>query len=105
ARNDRKAALTKVDEAIGLGEAAGLTRLLAEVYARAAELHQKNGAFEKAERSAELAAASTQTSGDVWAVPQRLQALAELQVAQGRYAEADRVYDRAEAFLDSIIGN
>jgi CHAT domain-containing protein len=56
------------------------------------------------EGSAELAAASTQASGDVWAVPLRLQALAELQVARRQYAEADRVYDRAEAFLDSMIG-
>ena len=58
----------------------------------------------KAERSAELAAASTQASGDVWAVPKRLQTLAELQIARGRYAEADRVYDRAAAFIDSMIG-
>ena len=74
------------------------------MYAQAAEIHRKSGDLEKAERSAELAAASTQASGDLWAVPQRLQALAELQVAQERYAEADRVYDRAEAFIDSLIG-
>ena len=105
ARNDREAALATLEQAIALGESAGLTRLLAEVYARAAEIHRESGDLEKAERSAELAAASTQASGDVWAVPQRLQTLAELQVARGRYAEADRVYDRAEAFLDSMIGN
>ncbi len=105
ARNDRHAALATLDQAIALGNAAGLTRLLAEVYARAAEIHRKNGDLEKAERSAELAAGSTQASGDVWAVPQRLQALAELHVARGRYAEADRVYERAEAFLDAMIGN
>jgi len=31
--------------------------------------------------------------------------LAEPQIARGRYAEADRVYDRAETFLDAMIGN
>ena len=41
----------------------------------------------------------------MWAVPQHLQELAELQIARGRYAEADRVYDRAETFLDAMIGN
>ena len=105
ARNDRQAALAILQQAIDLGESGGLPRVLASVYARAAEIHRESGNLEKAERDAELAAASTQSSGDLWAVPQRLQALAQLQVARGRYAEADRVYDRAEAFLDAIIGN
>ena len=105
ARNDRQAALAILQQAIDLGESGGLPRVLASVYARAAEIHRESGNLEKAERDAELAAASTQSSGDLWAVPQRLQALAQLQVARGRYAEADRVYDRAQAFLDAMIGN
>lgn len=105
ARNDRQAALASLEQAIALGNAAGLTRLLAEIYSRVAEIHQKNGDLEQAERSAELAAASTQASGDVWAVPERLRSLAELQVAGGRYEEADHVYNRAEAFLDALIGD
>ena len=104
ARGERQSALARLDQAIALGESAGLTRLLADVYSRSTEIYRKSGDLEKAERSAELATASTQASGDVWAVPQRLQELAELQVARGRYAEADRVYDRAEAFLDAMIG-
>ena len=105
ARQDHKTALSKLELATALGKAEGLTRLLAEVYGRTAEIHRADGDLEAAEQSADLAAASTQASGDVWSVPQRLQALAELQVARGRYSEADRVYDRAEAFLDSMIGN
>jgi CHAT domain-containing protein len=105
ARNDRQAALTTLQHAIALEQAAHLTRLLTVEYARATEIYRKNGDLEAAERYAELAASSTQASGDVWAVPERLQALAELQVAQGRYAEADRTYDRAETFLDAMIGN
>src|SRR4029077_14308095 len=91
------------EQATVLGKAGGLTRLLAEVYGRTAEIHREDGDLEAAELSAKLAAASTQASGDVWAVPQRLQALAELQVARGRYSEADRVYDRAEGFPDAMI--
>src|SRR5579872_7399457 len=105
ARNDRQAALTTLQHAIALEQTAHLTRLLTVEYARATEIYRKNGDLEAAERYAELAASSTQASGDVWAVPERLQALAELQVAQGRYAEADRTYDRAETFLDAMIGN
>jgi CHAT domain-containing protein len=63
------------------------------------------GGLENAERFADLSSAATQASGELWAVPQHLQTLAELQIARGRYQEADRSYDRAEAFLDSMIGN
>ena len=105
ARNDRTAALAKLEQAIALSESSGFTRLLADIYGKAAEIHRANGDLEKAEHFAELSSASTQAIGDLWEVPQRLQTLAEIQVARGRYEEADRVYDRAEAFLDSLIGN
>ena len=74
------------------------------MYSRSADIHRKNGDLEKAERSAELAAAAMQSSGDLWTVPQRLRTLAQLQIARGRYAEADGVYDRREVFVDSMIG-
>ncbi len=60
ARNDRQAALATLQQAIDLGETAGLPRVLAAVYARAAEIHRESGDLEKAGRSAELAAASVQ---------------------------------------------
>ena len=105
ARNDRTAALAKLEQAIALSESSGFTRLLADIYGKAAEIHRANGDLEKAEHFAELSSASTQAIGDLWEVPQRLQTLAEIQVARARYEEADRVYDRAEAFLDALIGN
>ena len=105
ARNDREAALAALQQAIALGESAGLTRLLAGDLCPSGRIYQASGDLEKAERFAELSSASTQASGDLWAVPQHLQILAELQIARGRYEEADRTYDRAEAFLDSMIGN
>ena len=104
ARNDRQGALALLQQAIVLGETAGLPRVLAGVYARATQIYRESGDLEKAERAAELAATATQASGDVWAVPQRLQAVAELQVARRKYTEADHVYERAEAFLDAMIG-
>lgn len=104
ARDDRRTALAILDQTITSAEASGLTRLLARVYSRSADIHRKNGDLEKAELFAELAAASTQASGDLWAVPQRLQTLAQVQIARGRYGEAHGVYERAEAFIDSLIG-
>jgi CHAT domain-containing protein len=104
ARNDTQMALSKLDQAIAIAEAAGATRVLAGAHSRMAEIHRRNGDLVMAERSAELAADFTQRSGDLWAVPHRLHELAELHLARGRYVEADRVYDRAEAFVDSMIG-
>jgi CHAT domain-containing protein len=104
-RNDREAASSALQKAITLGESAGLTRLLAGIYFGASDLYKASGDLENAEHFAELSSASTQASGDLWSVPQHLQTLAELQIARGRYQEADRTYDRAESFLDSMIGN
>jgi hypothetical protein len=64
-----------------------------------------DGALRNGTTAGKLSAESTQASGDLWAVPQRLMTLAEIQVARGRYREADREYDRAEAFIDSMLGN
>ncbi|HLG97906.1 MAG TPA: CHAT domain-containing protein [Bryobacteraceae bacterium] len=105
ARNDRKSALLILNQTIGLAKSGGYTRLLAGVYARAAEVYKQEGDLTDAESSAELAAESSQASGDLWAVPQRLVTLAGIEVARGDLAGADRVYDRAEAFVDSMIGN
>ena len=84
-RKDPETAIAKFDQAIALGEASGQTLLLAEVYGRESELHRRRGDLQKAEHFAQLASSATQASGDLWAVPQRLQTLAELMVAQGRY--------------------
>ena len=81
-----------------------MTRLLSDLYGRSAEIHRENGNLEKAETLAGMASAASQESGEVSALPRRLQTLAELRVARGRYSEADQVYDRAETFLDSMIG-
>ena len=105
ARNDRHVALATLEQAIALGNAAGLTRLLAEVYARASgdspqeRRHRKGRALRRT--SGWIHTSERRCLGG----SQRLKALAELQVARGRYAEADRVYERAEAFLDAMIGN
>ena len=53
ARNNRESALATLQQAKTLGESAGLTRLLAGVYARAADIHRRSGDLEKAERSAD----------------------------------------------------
>ena len=91
-------------QAIAIGKAEGLTRFLAEVYGSTADIYRQAGDLKTAQRFAESAAEASQESGDFWGAPQRLMAVAELQVSRGEYADADRSYDRAEAFIDSVIG-
>lgn len=59
--------------------------------------------MKEADLYAGFAAASTQSCGDIWSVPERLRILAEIKTAEGDYAEADRIYERAEAFIDSSV--
>ncbi len=105
ARTDSDAALKALQEAMILGESTDYTRLLAKLDSQAAEIYRSSGDLDKAEHYVEQSAKATQESGDLWDVPQHLRALAELQIARGQYSDADDAYKRAEAFLDSLIGN
>jgi CHAT domain-containing protein len=104
-RKDREGAIEAFRQAITLSQSAGLIRQLSGLYSEATETYRTSGDLENAEHFAELASTSAQASGDLWNLPARLQTVAELQVARGRYQEADEVYNRAETFLDSLIGN
>ena len=105
ARSDYTAALSDLDQCLPLSQAAGLERQLEEAQSLLADIYREQGDLPKAEHFAGLAAASTQASGDICSVPERLQTLAEIEIGRGAYSEADRTYDRAAAFVDSTIGN
>jgi CHAT domain-containing protein len=104
-RGNNSQAKIFLQKARDLGMAAGLRRLVTEPEALLADIYRSEGDLPMAERYSALAAASTQASGDSWGVPARLQALAELQVKEGKFAAADRTYDRADAFVDALIGS
>ena len=105
ARGQYTTALSDLEQSLPLSKAAGLIRQLAEAQSLLAAIYQQRGDLPKAQHFAALAAASTQSCGDIWSVPERLQALAEIEIRQGAYSEADRDYNRAAAFVDSTIGN
>ena len=104
-RGNNSQAKILLQKARDLGMAAGLRRLVAEPEALLADIYRSEGNLTMAERYSSLAAASTQASGDSWGVPARLQAVAELQIKEGKFTEADRTYDRADAFVDALIGS
>src|SRR6185312_8740312 len=105
ARGDQKTTVTTLEKLIALSEREGFARELADAQSKLSDVFRESGDLEKAEQFAALAADSTQKSGDIWSVPQRLKTLAEVEVRQGRFADADEAYDRASAFVDSLVGN
>jgi CHAT domain-containing protein len=105
ARKDYSQAIGRLHDAISLTDQGGFERLRAEAEFDLVDIYRGMGDLGKAEEMAAAAAESTQSSGDAYLLPQRLRALAQLEVAQRKYSEADATYDRAEYFVDTMIGN
>jgi CHAT domain-containing protein len=105
AKRDEAKAIEELQTAIDLAHKGGFTRLLADAQFYLEDIYRKRGDLSRAESLAAAAAASTQSSGDIYLLPLRLQALAQLQASQGKYREASETYDRASDILDSMIGN
>ncbi len=105
AKNDETKAVEDLQTAIDLAQKGGFTRLLADAQFYLEDIYRKRGDLPRAESLAAAAAEATQSSGDIYLLPLRLQALAQLQASQGKYREASETYDRASDILDSMIGN
>jgi len=105
ARADRAKAIELFKEAIDLAQKGRFTRLLADAQFYLEDMYRKKGDLRTAESLASAAAEATQSSGDLYLLPMRLQALAQLKASQGRYREASDTYDRASDILDTMIGN
>src|SRR5882757_1377743 len=102
---DDAKAIEDFETAIDLSQKGHFPRLLADAQFYLADIYRKKGDLPKAESLAKAATDSTQHSGDLYLLPLRLQALAQLQASQGKYADATHTYDRASDILDAMIGN
>src|SRR5437899_4049803 len=105
AQKDETKAIEELQAAIDLAQRGQFTRLSADAQFYLEDIYRKRGDLPKAESLAAAAAEGTQSSGDIYLLPFRLQALAQLQASQGKYREASETYDRASDILDSMIGN
>jgi CHAT domain-containing protein len=105
AKGDQAKAIELFNEANDLAQRGQFTRLSADAQFYLEDIYRKRGDLLKAESLASAAAESTQDSGDLYLLPLRLQALAQLQASQGKYREASETYDRASDILDTMIGN
>src|SRR6266852_9535064 len=105
AKKDETKAIENFQAAIDLAQKGKFTRLLADAQFYLEDIYRKRGDLSKAESLAAAAAESTQSSGDIYLLPLRLQALAQLHASQGKYRDASATYDRASDILDAMIGN
>lgn len=104
AQHKEEQAISAIRQSMALAETGGATRVLAENQAQLAHIYRTKGDLAEAEHFASLAASSTQASGNVWAVPQRLLSVAEIMISRGNFTPANKVFERAEAFVDALIG-
>ncbi len=80
-------------------------KVIPEFQSDLSDLYRLSGNLPEAEEFANKAAASAQSFGILPQIPGYLGVLAEIQIAQHKYVQADQTYDRAAAIQDVMIGN
>ena len=103
-QNDIPGAIAYLNEALHYAEA-GYGNPTSEIQSDLSDLYRLDGNLSKAEELARDAAASAQASGNIPRIPPALHALAQVQISQHKYGEADLTYDRAAMIQDMMIGN
>jgi len=103
-QKDIPGAIANLDDALRYAEG-GYGSPISHIQSDLSDLYRLSGNLSKAEELARNAAESAQAAGYVALVPPALHRLAEVQVSQHKYAEADRTYDRAAIIQDAMIGN
>ena len=103
AQKDSARAAAELEGAIALAKTGGYKRLLADAQFYLADVYRKMGDLPRAEEIATVAADSTQSSGEIYLIPKRLQSLAQLKVSRGKYNAAAALYRKASDFVDSML--
>ena len=101
---NRQQAVLNFTEARDLAEAGQFTRLLANAYNALALARLEEGNKTAAVDLAMKAAKSTQASGDLYLLPDRLFTVAQLQVGLGRMEEAKAAFEAAEEAATLVRG-
>lgn len=103
-RKDIPGAIAELNEALRYTEA-GYGNPISQIQSDLSDLYRLSGNLSKAEELARNAVESTIAAGYVAFVPPALHRLAEVEISQHNYADADRTYDRAAMIQDVMIGN
>lgn len=104
-RGQQDRAVEYLVQAATSARAGHVQRLLADADEGLAEALRARGDLNRARRRAVLALEETEAAGSRFTLPVRLGVLADIDTAQGRIAEADRVYDEAADVVEGIMVN
>jgi CHAT domain-containing protein/tetratricopeptide (TPR) repeat protein len=97
-------AIAYSDEAIRIAESVGEPRAAADMQSTLSQLYLSTGNLPKAEQFATNAITTLENARAVALLPSRLDILAQVLIAQGKYSQASAVYERAAGLQDTLIG-
>lgn len=104
AQKDIPGAIRYLGEALQFAKS-GYGSPTSQIQSDLSELYRLSGDLQKAEEFAHKAADSAQAAGNIPRIPLALHALAQVQISEHKYAEANSTYDRAATIQDMMIGN
>ncbi|PYY13589.1 MAG: hypothetical protein DMG60_21620, partial [Acidobacteria bacterium] len=104
-QNDIPGATGYLIEAIHDAAIVDARKVIPEYQSELSDLYRLSGNLPRAEALAQEAARSAQSFGFIPQIPRFLHVLAEIQIDERKYVEADYTYDRAAAIQDVMIGN
>ena len=100
-----KEAIQTLNAAERLTSGGHFTRLSADVQFVLADFYRESGRNRKAECHLSRGLFITQQTPEIWLMPARLESLAEMKTADGKYREADAIYHRASDLVDALLGS
>jgi CHAT domain-containing protein len=98
-------AIGYLNEALKHARANTYSKMLPEIQSQLSGLYRATGNLPKAEELARAAAASARTAGYTPLVPPLLDGVAQIEISEHRYRDANSTYDRATAIQDIMVGN
>jgi len=104
-QGDIPGAIAYLSEALRHAEIIDNKNAIPQFQSELSDLYRLSGDLSHAEELARRAATSAQTLGYIPLIPKLLNVLAQIQISQQKYTEADQTYDRAAAIQDVMIGN
>jgi CHAT domain-containing protein len=104
-QRDLPRAIAYLSEALRHAEIIDNKNTIPQFQSELSDLYRLSGNLSQAEVLARRAAESAQALGYIPLIPKLLNVLAQIQISQKEYAEADQTYDRAAAIQDAMIGN
>ena len=97
-------AIGYASEAIRIAQSLGESRGAADMQSTLSQLYLSTGDRTKAEELASDAITTLENAHAVALLPSRLDVLAQVLIARGRYTQASKLYDRAASLQDTLIG-